>query len=364
MTLKPEYWHIYRAAYSHKPLEAAQVQTIRRIYEENGVDAIYAAAKKKKLIPAVANLMCRLELDREFWIAFVDQYGERNRRVIACLDEMYRLLADHGITKIAVVENFGALLASSQEISMFGSGDLDQYAVPGERERIYAILSENGYEIDEVRAGSLLISSNIRKDTFPEGFYFGINWDVTNRLSLPSFTAKGDFIGWNSCMYYENTAVRLPSPEGLMYVCMMHIAVHGFCKAPDVRLYYDVANAAQQPVDWKALAKRAVTDGNGVKIATAAYLSHKLLGVDIPEYVFAIGNEKQKKQLLAVVYDEENNALKDFPGRKARILIDVYSHEKGALQGALAILFPAYSWIRAKYRMGVFGYAKHIFSLL
>ncbi len=364
MALKPEYWHIYRAAYSHKPVDETQRQIILQLCQRDGKESVFAAAKKKKLIPAIANLMCCLEIDREFWSPFVAQYGERNQRVIECLDEMYQLLANCGITKIAVVENFGALLASSQDLSMFGSGDLDQYADPCERERIYEVLRQNGYEMDEIKAGSLLISSSIRKDSFPEGFYFGINWDVTNRVNLPSFTANGDFIGWNNCMYYKDTAIRLPSAEGLMYVCMMHIAVHGFCKSPDIRLYYDIANAAQQPVDWNALAARAEQDGNGVKISTAAYLSYKLLGVEIPEFVFHIGNEKQRKKLLQVVYDEKNNALRDFPGRKARILIDIYSHEKGAWRGLAAILFPAYGWVKAKYGAGFWGYVKHLWSLI
>lgn len=364
MVLKPEYWHIYRAAYSHHELDAAQAETIKKIYENNGREAIFAAAKKKKLIPAVAALLCQLELDKDFWQEYVDFYLQRNRRVVACLDEMYRLLTENGVQRLALVENFGALLVSGQPLSMFGSGDIDQYADPCERERIYEILRQNGYELGEVKAGSLVISSNIRKDTFPEGFYFGINWDVTNRVNLPSFTAQGDFMGWDRCTYYKDTAIRLPSPEGLMYVCLLHIAVHGFSKAPDIRLYYDIANAACSEPDWQLIAQWAQRDGNCVKLSTAAYLSHRLLGVQIPSYIFSLGNEKQRKRLLAVVYDEKTNSLKDFPGRKARILIDVYSHEQGAVKGALAILFPAYRWIKGRYGMGILGYFKHLLSLL
>ncbi len=364
MSLKNEYWHIYRAAYTHTPLDEAQINTIREICLRNGTEAIYEAVRKKKLIPAVANLMCRLDIDRQFWQPFVEQYAQRNAQVIQCLDEFYQLLTENGIQRIAVVENFGALLASTQPISMFGSGDLDQYADPEERDHIYQVLRDNGYEVEEVRAGKLIISSSARKDSFPEGFCFGINWDVTNRVNLPGFTSKCEFMGWDRCMYYKDTAIRLPSAEGLMYVCLMHIAVHGFCKAPDIRLYYDIANAAQQHIDWQKLSKMAEEDGNCVKIATAAYLANKLLGVDIPEFVFKLGNEKQRRKLLNVVYDRERNILKDFPGRKARILIDVYSDEKSSLHGIKEIIFPKYSWIKAKYGMGIWGYIKHIFSML
>lgn len=364
MVLKPEYWHIYRAAYTHKPLSAERIETIKAIYAENGQTQIYEAAKKKKLIPGVANLMCKLGLDCDFWGEYVVFYRERNKQVVKCLDQMYRLLADDGITKIAVVENFGALLASNEDISMFGSGDVDQYADPAEQKAIYQALQDHKYTLNDTKAGDILISSSIEnQEVFPQGFYLGINWDVTNRLNLPCYTAKGDFIDWDRAMYYKDTAVRLPSPEGLMYVCLMHISVHGFCREPDIRLYYDVANAAEQLIDWEIIIRWAKRDKNCVKIATAAYLAHKLLDVDIPNAVFTIGNPKQIKKLLHVVYNEKENRLNDFPGTKERILVEIHSHDKSALHGAAAIVFPPYSWIKGKYKIGVFGYIKHLLKL-
>ena len=364
MASNPELWYIYRAAYSHMPLNETQVDAIKGIYSCYGRDVIIEAVKKKKLIPAVAALMCRLDIEADFWRSYVEYYDQRNRQVIKCLDEMYRLLSDNDITKIVVVENFGALLASTQALSMFGSGDLDQYADPSERERIYKVLRNNGYTVEEVRVGNICISSSIRKaNSFPEGFCFGINWDITNRVNLPSFTTRGDFIDWDRCMFYKDTSIRLPSPEGLMYVCLMHIAVHGFCKAPDIRLYYDIANAAQQTIDWNLLIQFAERDENEVKIAVAAYLAYKLLGVDIPSHVFDIGNKRQKQKLLEIVYDEKENMLKDFPSRTTRVLIDVFSDERGSIQGLFRIFFPKYIWIKEKYGAGVLGYVKHLLSM-
>lgn len=363
MTQKPEYWHLYRAAFTHKPLSAERIELIKTIYAENGREQIYEAAKKRKVLPGIANLMSKLDLDRVFWAEQLDFYTKRNTRVIECLDEMYRLLAENGVDKIAVVENFGALLASGKDISVFGSGDVDEHAAPQQREKLYEVLQANGYKLRESRAGDILINTRIDKDTFPEGFHFGINWNVTNRRNLPQFTAKGDFIDWDRAMYYKDTAVRLPSPEGLMYVCLMHISVHGFCREPDIRLYYDIANAAEQKIHWETIIQWAKRDDHCVKIATAAYLAHKLLDVDIPESVFEIGNRKQMNKLLRVVYNEKNNSLNDHPGRMDRVLIEIYSHDKSALRGLSGILFPPYSWIKGKYRMGIFGYVKHLFKL-
>ncbi|MBO5837430.1 MAG: nucleotidyltransferase family protein [Oscillospiraceae bacterium] len=315
------------------------------------------------MLPGIANLMCKLDIDRDFWAQQLAFYTQRNQRIVECLDEMYCLLAQNGIDRIAVVENFGALLASGKDISVFGSGDVDEYVDPQQQEKLYEVLLNAGYKIQEHKAGNILISTRIDKDTFPEGFYLGVNWDVTTRLNLPRFSAKGDFIDWDRAMYYRDTCVRLPSPEGLMYVCLMHIAVHGFCREPDIRLYYDIANAAQQPVDWETVIRWAKRDKNCVKIATAAYLSHKLVDVDIPEDVFAIANRKQMDKLLRVVYDEKENILNESPGKLDRVLVEMYTNDRSALQGLLSIVFPPYAWIKGKYQIGILGYVKHLFKL-
>ena len=149
-----------------------------------------------------------------------------------------------------------------------------------------------------------------------------------------------------------------------MYVCLMHIAVHGFCKAPDIRLYYDIANAAEQGLDWNVLANWAKRDGNSVKISMAAYLSHKLLGVEIPKFVFEIGNQKQFQRLLRVVYDQIDNRLHDFPPAKDRFFIDVYSNDEGVVNGIKEIVFPNNRWIKARYGSVLLGYIKHCIQLI
>lgn len=362
--LKNEYWIIYRCAYRHGDVSEQEKKIIQKLYDRDGREIIYSAVKQKKLIPAVAMLFKKLDIDSDFWSQFVDAYRSRNMQVVKCLDEMYQLFAENGVNKIVVVENFGALLASTQDIAMFGSGDIDEYACPCEKEKIYRILKNAGYEIEEVHAGGILVSSSIRRANFPDGFYFGINWDVTNRVNLPSFTANGDFIGWSHTNRYKDTAIRLPSKEGLMYTCLMHIAVHGFCKAPDIRLYYDIANAAESKPNWDTIIEWAKRDKNTVKVAIAAYLAKKLLEVDIPDYVLNIGNKKQKKRLLNTVYNKEENRLLDRPKGLRRILIDVYIEDDGAFCGLLRIVFPNNDWIKKKYGNAFIGHIKHIWSLI
>lgn len=365
MELKKEYWTIYRAAYSRNPISDSVKEKIKEIYYSDGKDKIEYAAKKKKLIPALASLFVSLDLDREYWEAITKEYRERNKSVIHALDQMYTLLRDNGVTRIAVVENFGALLSSSADLCLFGSGDVDEYAYHDDRERIYEILQNNGYCINEVKAGENLISTTITNTaTMPEGFHFSINWDVTCRINLPCFSSNGPFVEWSECRYYMNTNVRLPSKESLMYICLMHIAVHGFSRSPDIRLYFDIANAAEGGLDWRVIEEYSRRDNNCVKVAMAAYLSKMLLGVDVPNNIIKMGNRKQFSRLKKNVYDENANVLYDSPSMKQRILTEIYSDDFGKWHGLMGILFPNREWIKKKYGTVGIGRIKHIIGLV
>lgn len=361
--MNSQYWLIYREAYKHGEVSADNAEAIYKLYRSEGKDKIVEAVKKKKLMAAAAKLFSDLDIDRDFWYPQVEFYRARNEAVVCSIDEMYKILEKNGITHLAVVENFGALLSSNQDICMFNSGDIDQYGDINAKDAIYETLKAEGYDIGEVHAGDILISSSIRHTTkIPENFYFGINWDVTTRVNLPCISAKGPIIDWGKCSVYKDTHVRIPKVETLMYICMMHIAVHGFCKAPDIRLYYDVANVADNTIDWQVLMDWAKRDQNEVRLATAATLSYKLLDVQIPKEVMSIGNRKQVESLMRVVYEEKSNKLNDFPGAKQRILIDIYSHDGGAVRGFNSIMFPDKKWIKGKYGSIVMGRLRHLKS--
>ena len=359
------YWLIYREAYRHGEASPENREAIYRLYMTEGRDRIVEAVKRKKLAAAVSKLFVDLEIDKEYWQPQVQSYRNRNLEVVAAADEMYGLLERNGITHLAIVENFGALLSSRQDICMFNSGDIDQYGDIEAKDEIYGVLRDSGYTIGEVYAGKLLISSSIRHDKrFPGNFYFGINWDLTTRVNLPCISSNGPVIDWEQCLRYQDTHIRLPHAEALMYLCMMHIAVHGFCKAPDIRLYYDVANVADNRIDWSILVNWAKRDQNTVRLSTAAALSNRLLDVDIPGEVMALGNRNQVEKLMAVVYDESKNKLNDYPSAKQRILIDIYSHDGGAYQGIRSILFPDRGWRKSKYGSVMIGEFKHLKSLV
>ncbi|MFB0919933.1 MAG: nucleotidyltransferase family protein [Oscillospiraceae bacterium] len=365
MELENRYWIMYRAAFKHIELTDHEKKEIAKLYAEEGRVKIASRAKKKKIIPATAMLMCRLGSDVEYWKSISDEYRARNERVVECLDAVYSELRTNGVSRICAVENFGALLASGQDLAMFGSGDVDNYADISEKDKINNVLSKLGYTYEERFAGNILISTSYKNENvLPAGFYFGISWDVSCRVNLPCLTAKGPFMDWSNSRTYKNTNILIPPPEALMYICMLHIAVHGFCKAPDIRLYYDIANAAAGGLDWPLIEKWAERDEMCVRISTAAFLSKSLLGVEIPDSILNLGCSKVRAKLLRVVYNSQNNRLKDFPNKLDKLRIDSLSDDKGGLHGFFRILFPDSEWVKRKYGRKALGYLLHIKSLI
>ncbi|PKM71555.1 MAG: hypothetical protein CVU91_13290 [Firmicutes bacterium HGW-Firmicutes-16] len=365
MDLEDRYWIMYKAAFKRIDLTDYEKTEIAELYNDEGRAKIVARAKKKKIVPATTMLMCKLGIEDEFWKPLSDEYRSQNERIVECLDAVYSELRAIGVTKLGVVENFGALLASGQDLAMFGSGDVDNYADITEKDRIHNVFNKMGYTLEEHYAGSILVSSSFRNETMlPKSFYFSINWDVTCRVNLPCLTAKGPFVDWNDSRTYRNTDILIPPPEALMYICMMHIAVHGFCKAPDIRLYYDIANAADDGLDWSLIEKWAVRDETCVRISTVALLSSRLLGVDIPDKILNLGSSKARAKLLPIIYDAQGNRLKDFPNRLDELKIESLSDDRGGLHGLAGVVFPDSEWVERKHGSKTLGHFLHLKSLI
>ncbi|MDP3386734.1 MAG: nucleotidyltransferase family protein [Eubacteriales bacterium] len=358
-------WTLYRSAFKHIPLSLDEITDISTLYNDIGRDKVFSCATRKKILPAISALMVKLEIEESYWKPYTLQFRERNLRILDCLSYVYSSLYSAGVNKMVVVENFGALLSSEEDLAMFGSGDVDNYADINQKELIYKVLRNLGFSITEIKAGDILISSAFKKEGFlPENIYFGINWDITCRTNLPCLTSKEEFIDWNNLIYYKDTAIRMPPLEALMYICMMHIAVHGFSRAPDIRLYYDIANIERSSLNWFKIKDWAIRDENSTRIATVGFLSKQLLGVTVPGYILSMGNNAQKRHLINLVFDQTNNRLIDFPNKLTTLGIDVFSNDNGSLQGFKDVVTPNKIWLNQRYGNSKKAFYRHIINLI
>jgi len=351
-------------------VKAEEQKQIVQLYELEERQKIYAFAEQKKILPFAANLLSTMDLDKEFWLKILEHYEKRNQKILEELDHLFRKLYENGVKKIFVTENFGAVLASDAEIGLFASGDVDLYAEIDEKEKIYDIFREAGYSIEERYTFQRLINTNFRSlERFPDGFYFSVAWEPLSRTKLPCFVAAENFLEWGACTKARNTAVTIPDRNALMYICLLHVSLHSFSRAPDIRLYIDIKNLSLGTIDWDWIMRQARNDGTTIRVLASCILANKLVCAKIPAQILSGAESRNKKlrNLLSLVYNDKNNCLLYEPNRAEVFLIEIMSDDRPLISSLFRMLFPEQMWIRETYLSGpgslLLAYCRHLRNL-
>lgn len=341
-------------------------QHIIDVYTQYGRDVMYEHFKTKKILPFAAKTFCNLGIDTDFWQPIIESYRDRNRKVIAFLDAAYKAMKDHGVKKVFLSENFGALLSAKNDIGLFASGDTDNCYAPEEYEKICDALESIGCKCKRVMALNRLNSMAWyppERFGLPDGFYMGLQPKPLSRLFQPSFVDMDDFDGWDNMWTYKDTAIQIANHTALMYICMLHISLHSFSRAPDIRLYIDLLNMAQTDVDYDKIIYWCNKNHTKTRVSVAATIANELMGTNIPESVTDQTN--RKKCLLKLVYDEKENDLIYEPQGLKTLEIELKCHDRGMVHGLLDVLFPDSKWMKETYgSSSVLSCFKHIFRLL
>ena len=358
------------AAFKDCEVSLEEKDTIINLYKTDGQKTIYEFAKKKKIIPFVAVCLARLGIDKTFWDEIAAEYCKRNETIIECLDTIFNKFSENGVKKIFVTENFGAHLASDADKALFASGDVDMYADIAQKEEIYKSFEQLGYKLKERYSYKELISTSFyNDDILSGGFHFEMEWNPLSRMKLPCFVDADDFVEWDKLWKYKKTDIILPDIDALMYICLLHISLHSFSRAPDIRLYVDINNVSRLLVDWEKIIDFAKRDNTMVRLLTVCILAKKLLSVDVPEFVlnYSTKYERSISQLLKLVYDRKYNCLLYEPGRIKVLKIEAWANDRSFILGITKIFFPNKKWVRAFYvgEKGnlIDGYLKHIRNL-
>lgn len=347
-------------------LSEAEQAHITKAYHELGKEQFYLQMQKKKILPFAANALVACGLDQEYWQEILDGYRRRNRAILQALDEAYAELARQGVKKMFVSENFGALLSSGNDLALFASGDVDNHADPSEKENIYRAFEALGYTRKERYTGALQIAAEFfppQTEGLPEKFYISVDFYPLARLKLPCFIRSRDFVDWEQLFCYQNTAVKLPPANALMYICMLHLSLHSFSRAPDIRLYIDLLNMSRTHVDYKKLVSWCQRDKTCTRAAVAATLSNRLMHTEIPESVTALSGRARK--VVPLVYDADKNDLHYEPRGVKVLRIEVCCNDRGFLSGVREILFPDRQWMKQVYgSSGFVAHLKHFIKVL
>jgi len=339
---------------------------VTQIYRELGRDELHRLTQKKKILPFAARTFVLCGLDTDFWEEILQQYRRRNRAILRCLDTAYAELTRQGVRKMFVSENFGALLSADGDLALFASGDVDNHADPAEKEKIYRAFDKLGYTRKERFSGGHQIAAEFfppETQDLPEKFYISVDFYPLARLKLPCFIRADEFVDWDALFCYGDTAVKLPPADALMYICLLHISLHSFSRAPDIRLYIDLLHMSRTQVDYDKLTRWCKRDGTCTRAATAAQLANCLMGTAFPESLLALSERWRK--VIRMVYDERKNDLRYEPRGLKVLRIEVNCHDRGILPGAWEILFPDREWMKQVYgSSGIVAHMKHFRKVL
>ncbi|MBQ6431390.1 MAG: nucleotidyltransferase family protein [Oscillospiraceae bacterium] len=340
-------------------LAQEEKQELIRLARELGEETLLAKATQAKMLPFLAKLMLVLKVAPQTWQPIYDRYAERNRQIIAELDRVYAALTAAGCRKLFVTENFGAMLAACGDTALFASGDVDNYVDAEEYPAVKRVMTSLGYRCEERFTGALFISANFEHpERLPQDFHFSFEVFPLSRLTQPCTVKTDDFTNWAQLRTYRDTAILLPQRDALLYICLLHISLHSFCRAPAIRLYRDIVNAADGLTDaeWARIAAQAKRDHTERRLYSAAYLSNRIAGTALP-----IAQEPKIKQLLKLVYDEKHGVLLPEPSRARVMRIEIASHDRSAAAGLKDTLFPDKDWRRSVYGSGgMSGIIRHL----
>lgn len=356
---------ITRAAFQMNQLDEALIQSVLSEYSKSNKEAVYAYAKERKILPFVAFLLARLGQNADYWAPVVASYEARNRQIIAGLDAVFSKMTEADVKKLFLSQNFGALLVGGKNVSLFASGDADLCGALSEKETIDEVFRILGFQQSDRFCGKKLISSDYNNDTLlPAGFTVGVEYDTLSRLKLPNPIDMENFVDWSRMQRYQDTSIVLPPLDALTYICLVHISLHSFSRAPDIRLYVDIENSAAAKPDWEQVIAYAEREKTVIRILSAVAITKKLFGLTVPDTVNDIlrAYDQQIERVLRLVYNQDKNELIYEPGGLKTLRIEtVYYDDSNAVR---AMLFPRKDWMDSVYGgHGVGAHVRHAVNL-
>ena len=319
-------------------------------YNANARDALYKMASKKKIIPVIGKLMIKVDLDVSFWEEHYNFYKNRNLQITKLVAKVFEAFNKNDINKICIFENYGALLSSDTDIALYSSGDVDLYADVSQKSDIIKVMETFGYKANDDESNLRNIMTEFINDD-ETLIRISIAWKPLRRFSLPFKADTSKYFVWEEMKYYKETLIRLPSPETLLYLCYLRIAVHGYSRSPDVRLYVDTYNAIVNNPDWKKVLKWSIEDKVATKFVTVAKIANDLVKIPVPIEVLQYADkDKYCKKILNLTYDFKNHSLIYDPTGIRLLKVEAASDNKSVICEILSMLFPQKKWISEYYK--------------
>ena len=320
-------------------LDSQEKEFIKNIYKNNEKKFIEELIINWQIVPFAANILYRLDCDKEFWKKTYERFIERNTSIKKILDEVFIKLNENNCKSVTLTENYAVVLLSKICIGNFGSGDVDLSADISEREVITKSLNTVGFFskeqpkiIGEYSGQSMqFFNENILDD----GFWINIIWKpVTRAFLIQDKYDKRLKEDRKNAIILDGYNIRILEKTSLLYFCALHISAgHYFTLTPDLRLYIDIDRLVRNvDIDWDAVIAWQDKDDAGIRISMTLYLSKKLLKTPIPEKVFKkLFINKRSKRLRNYLIDKDSNKIQNKSSKIRRLYVELASDNKNLI---------------------------------
>lgn len=348
---------VINLAFCTVPLTEEEKAYIISGYNENNKQEMFETAARKKVLPVVGKMMTSLRVDADFWEEKYTAFKERNIRITELISEVFQRFAKKGIDKICAFENYGAMLAAGTDIALYSSGDVDLYADVSLKQEIIDVMASLNYFPTQDNSHRRNINTEfLKKDGV---IRINVAWKPLRRFLLPITIDAAKYFRWDEMEHYQDTEIKVPSPETLLYMCFLRIAVHGYSRSPDIRLYIDTFNSTRNNPDWKTVLRWAGNDHVKTKFIAVAAIAHDLIKLDVPIEILELAqNDEYAQKILNIAYDFDSHTLKYDPSGLKLLKLEAASDNKSLLGEVFQMLFPSKSWVKEYYSVDDESYFK------
>lgn len=341
---------IIRNAFCRSDIASAEKGDIVECYSPAVRDEIMEICKTKKYTPVVADYLMKLDCDYDFWKAHYDFFRQRNAKILEFIASIFDEFYERDIKTPFVYENFGALLESGTDIALYASGDVDLCARIEEYDAISDVMNNHGFvlsstKVDFYKCFRVCFSGKIGD----MDYRINVMFTPLVRYKLPIIIDCNRILAPENFSYYENTKIRIPSCDVLLYLNMLRISVHGYVRSPDIRLYIDIYNASVSKPNWENILKWAEQDSTVNRVGTVAFIAKDMFHVDVSQALIQLRHKSKINKILSIVYDAENKKLVEKLSRTDHMKLEFYSDGNGFFMGVMKMIFPNRRWLKEYY---------------
>ncbi len=329
---------------------------VRRLYDAVGEEALLAAAERNQVTTFVAHALVTAEVPRvpEHWSERRRHNYERVRSLLDSAKMACECLERAGCQP-TVIEAAGTLLGTDLPFESFASRDVDILVAPETWTEVHGVMTSLGFRLRKRRPGRTNRAEYVREATGGVPHWLEIGSEAFERHWMPVDVSDRTAI-WlerREPSRKDDALFVLANTDALVQASI-HTSMHGYVRAPGLRLYVDIDRAAHDGApSWSAVVAEARACRAQLRCLTAFALASAVLETPVDEPALeALGATEAPWQRVRKLLESESLVLEEGVqelGRSKALLLDALLSDDGAWSWIRTVLFPEHAWLAARF---------------